>query len=187
MSHWQPEDAVVLGAPLRHAGPRNWANAETAVASMRRWDIAQYLPDDLLVKVDRASMSASLESRAPFLDHRVVELALSLPERVLIRGGVGKWLLRQVLDRYVPRQLIERPKAGFEIPLGEWLRGPLRPWAESLLEPGQVARGGYLDPTLITRAWRQHLSGTFDRGHLLWNALMFQAWHQHVSAPPSSS
>ena len=187
MSHWQPEDAVVLGAPLRHAGPRHWANAETAVASMRRWDIAQYLPDDLLVKVDRASMSASLESRAPFLDHRVVELALSLPERVLIRGGVGKWLLRQVLDRYVPRQLIERPKAGFEIPLGEWLRGPLRPWAESLLEPGQVARGGYLDPALITRAWRQHLSGTFDRGHLLWNALMFQAWHQHVSAPPSSS
>ncbi len=186
MSHWQPEDAVVLGAAQTRAGPRLWAEGETPVAAMRRWDLAQYLPDDLLVKVDRASMSASLESRAPFLDHRVVELALALPERVLIRGGIGKWLLREVLDRYVPRRLIERPKAGFEIPLGEWLRGPLRPWAESLLEPGQIARAGYLDPAVVTRAWRQHLSGAFDRGHLLWNVLMFQAWYQHSAAPSST-
>jgi asparagine synthase (glutamine-hydrolysing) len=187
MSHWQPEDRVVLGTPAASAGPLHWAQLGSDVAAMRRWDIAQYLPDDLLVKVDRASMSAGLESRAPFLDHRVVELALALPEHLLVRAGTGKWLLRKLLDRYVPRHLIERPKAGFEIPLGDWLRGALRPWAESLLEPSQIAGAGYLDPVPIARAWQQHLAGTFDRGHLLWNVLMFQAWQRHVSAPSLAS
>lgn len=184
MSHWQPEQGIVPGATPVPVGPRRWADADAPIAAMRRWDLGQYLPDDLLVKVDRAAMSAGLESRAPFLDHRVVELALALPEHVLVRGGTGKWLLRQVLDRYVPRALIERPKAGFEVPLAEWLRGPLRPWAESLLERASVARAGLLDPLVVERAWREHLDGSFDRAQLLWNALMLQAWWLQV-APTS--
>jgi asparagine synthase (glutamine-hydrolysing) len=143
---------------------------------MSRWDVGQYLPDDLLVKVDRASMSASLESRAPLLDHRLVELAFALPPRMLVRGGVGKWVLRRILDRYVPRELIERPKAGFSIPLGEWLRGPLRDWAESHLDTSKLAAEGFFDASKISVMWNQHLSGSYDRSPYLWNVLMFQAW-----------
>lgn len=183
MSHWQPEDGVVPGLTRAAVQPRRWANAETVIESMRRWDVGQYLPDDLLVKVDRAAMISSLECRAPFLDHRVVEFALALPERVLIRHGIGKWLLREVLHRYVPRRLIERPKAGFEVPLASWLRGPLRAWAESLLETKQLERSGYIDARVVARVWQEHLAGTFDRAHLLWNVLMFQAW-SHASAAP---
>lgn len=186
MSHWQPEQRVVPAAVDARAGPRRWAGGDSPIAAMRRWDLGQYLPDDLLVKVDRAAMSASLESRAPFLDHRVVELALALPERVLVRDGSGKWLLRQLLDRYVPRALIERPKAGFEVPLAAWLRGPLRDWGAALLDRHVVARGGLLDAAVVERAWHEHQSGRFDRAHLLWNALMLQAWQQQP-APAASA
>ncbi len=180
MSQWQPEEGLVLGANGRNLPVVNWPMVDDSAKAMRRWDLQQYLPDDLLVKVDRASMSASLESRAPLLDHRVVELAFSLPQRVLVREGVCKWALRRVLDRYVPRKLIERPKAGFSIPLGDWLRGPLRDWAESLLDRTKLVNEGLLDAEKISLMWCQHLSGRYDRSAYLWNILMFQAWQEVV-------
>lgn len=182
MSHWQPEDNLVIGG--RTAGFDDFPTLDKGgIAAMRRWDVNQYLPDDLLVKVDRATMHSSLESRAPLLDHRVAELAFSLPERFLVRENVGKWALRRVLDRYVPRNLIERPKAGFSIPLGEWLRGPLRAWAEDLLEPSRLASEGYLDGDKVGRMWSEHLLGKFDRSVNIWNVLMFQAWLREIQSP----
>lgn len=177
MSQWQPEEGLVLGTTRRDFPLVNWSQKDDPIEAMRRWDVGQYLPDDLLVKVDRASMSASLESRAPLLDHRVVELAFALPQRMLVRDGVGKWVLRGVLDRYVPRELIERPKAGFSIPLGDWLRGPLRDWAETLLNVEKLSGQGFLDAEKVSVMWRQHLSSSYDRSTYLWNVLMFQAWY----------
>lgn len=174
MSQWQPEEMLVLGERGRSFELSFWPGAEDAMDAMRKWDLNQYLPDDLLVKVDRASMFASLETRAPLLDHRVVEAAFALPQRVLVRDGVGKWVLRRILDQYVPRELVERPKAGFSIPLGEWLKGSLREWAEDLLSKVRVQ--GFLDPGKVERMWSQHLAGSFDRSLHLWNVLMFQAW-----------
>lgn len=179
MSQWQPEENLVLGLPPRVFSIDHWADRVSPVEAMRRWDVAQYLPDDLLVKVDRASMSASLEVRAPLLDHRVVELAFAMPERSLLRDGVGKWALRQVLFRHVPKELIERPKTGFSVPLAAWLRGPLRPWAEDLLNIGSLRKSDFLNAKLIETLWADHLSGRFDRSSYLWNVLMFQAWLQN--------
>ncbi|ENB9665925.1 asparagine synthase (glutamine-hydrolyzing) [Pseudomonas putida] len=179
MSHWQPEDNLVIGGNC--AGFDSFPALDNGgIAAMRRWDVNQYLPDDLLVKVDRATMHSSLESRAPLLDHRVAELAFSLPERFLVRENVGKWALRRVLDRYVPKRLIERPKSGFSIPLGEWLRGPLRAWAEDLLDPSRLASEGYLDGDKVSRMWNEHLLGKFDRSVNIWNVLMFQAWLREI-------
>ena len=121
-------------------------------------------------------MRVSLECRAPFLDHRVVEFAGRLPDGMKCREGKSKWALRQVLYRYVPASLIERPKMGVEVPVGIWLRGPLRDWAEALLDPRRLEQEGYLNPTLLRRTWAEHLSGRFNWGLQLWNALMFQAW-----------
>ena len=145
-------------------------------------DALGYLPDDILVKVDRATMATSLESRTPFLDHRVVEFAFGLPIGMKIRAGQGKWLLRQLLYRHVPQALIERPKMGFGVPIDSWLRGPLKEWAAALLEPRRLAREGFLRPAPVTAAWNQHQGGRRNLQHLLWNVLMFQAWLESVGA-----
>jgi asparagine synthase (glutamine-hydrolysing) len=121
-------------------------------------------------------MSASLESRAPLLDHRVVEHAIALPERALIKNCQGKWILRRVLDRYVPRELIERPKAGFSVPLARWLRGPLRAWAQHMLDQTRMESQGLLDAEKVSELWRQHQRGSFDRSTYLWNVIIYQAW-----------
>lgn len=181
MSQWQPAEHLVLGlqAPAERATAAplvHWNMGASPLDAMRSWDLNQYLPDDLLVKVDRASMSASLEARAPLLDHRVVELALALPERTLVRDGTGKWVLRQVLNRHVPAALFERPKAGFSVPLANWLRGPLREWAEALLEPSMLAADGVLASEKVHRVWHEHQTGTADRSAMLWNVLMFRSW-----------
>lgn len=139
-------------------------------------DAMTYLPDDILVKVDRAAMYNSLETRVPFLDHRVVELASTIPMSLKCRDGKSKWILREVLYKYVPRELIERPKAGFGIPLGEWLRGPLRSWAEDLLDAHRLYREGYFDVQYIRELWYAHLDGKCNNQTLLWNILMFQTW-----------
>jgi asparagine synthase (glutamine-hydrolysing) len=143
---------------------------------MMLWDSVSYLPDDILTKVDRAAMGVGLETRIPFLDHRVVELAWRLPLKMKIKNGVGKWPLRQVLYKYVPQELIDRPKAGFSIPVGQWLHGPLYEWANELLDESRIQREGYLNPKIVSNIWKQHLSGRYDWTSRLWSILMFQSW-----------
>jgi asparagine synthase (glutamine-hydrolysing) len=142
---------------------------------MQYLDAVTYLPDDILTKVDRASMAVSLEARVPLLDHRVAAFAFNLPRHLRFDGSTGKILLRRVLARYLPRHLFERPKTGFGIPIGEWLRGPLREWAEDLLHPAALAASG-LTPEPVRRTWSQHLGGGFNRETEIWTVLMYQAW-----------
>lgn len=151
------------------------------LARMRYYDMRTYLADDILTKVDRTSMAISLEAREPLLDHRIVEFALGLPDHLLKRDGRSKWLLCAVLDRYVPRRLFERPKMGFSIPTGAWLRGPLRAWAESLIAPERLREEGLLDPQEIGRLWAEHQAGTANRETILWNVLMLQAWRERYN------
>jgi asparagine synthase (glutamine-hydrolysing) len=142
-------------------------------------DAAVYLPDDMLVKVDRATMAVALECRVPLLDHRVIEAAWRCPWSLRVRGLTGKWLARQILERYLPRPLFARPKSGFSMPLADWLRGGLRDWAEAMLDPVRLDAAGILDAGAVRALWQEHLSGRSNRQHALWNVLTFQAWHEH--------
>jgi asparagine synthase (glutamine-hydrolysing) len=155
--------------------------------SLMAADMAEYLPDDILVKVDRAAMAVSLETRAPFLDHRVVEFAWRLPPEMKIRDGKTKWILRRLLARHVPEELFERPKRGFSIPVDEWLRGPLRSWAEELLAPSRLLEEGFFRPEPIRLAWEAHLSGRSNRQAQLWTVLMFEAWLNKTRAERNTS
>jgi asparagine synthase (glutamine-hydrolysing) len=143
---------------------------------MMATDQITYLPDNNLCKVDRAAMGVSLETRVPFLDHRVVEFSWKLPLDYKFRHGISKWPLRKILYKYVPEKLIERPKMGFSVPLAQWLRGPLRDWSESLINEQRLKNEGYLNPAIVRKKWLEHLSGKRNWQHHLWNVLMFQAW-----------
>ena len=179
-SQWpQPELLVRGGSEPAERRPASISELPDFASQMMLLDLLRYLPDDILTKVDRASMAVSLEARVPLLDHRVVEFAWQLPLGLKLREGMSKWVLRQVLYRYVPRELIERPKTGFGIPIGAWLRGPLRDWAEALLDERRLRDEGYFHPEPIRRAWCQHLAGAHSWEHQLWTVLMFQDWLQH--------
>lgn len=172
-------ESIVLGAStsgVNLLGDYKSLSFRDAKERMMFLDAMTYLPDDILVKVDRASMSNSLETRVPFLDHRVIELAWRLPVEMKVRQGQSKWILRQVLYQYVPKNLIERPKVGFSIPLGEWLRGPLREWAEELLSAKRLSQEGFFDHNAVSKIWHDHLRGKENHESLLWCLLMFQAW-----------
>jgi len=153
-----------------------WSIGGSFTERMTCLDTVTYLPDDILTKVDRAAMSNSLETRVPLLDHRIVEFAAQLPLSMKIQKGTGKLVLRELLDRYVPRNLIERPKSGFGIPVGEWLKGPLQEWAEDLLSEQKLKNGGYFDVKQVRKVWEQHSSGKKNQQYQLWSVLMFQAW-----------
>jgi asparagine synthase (glutamine-hydrolysing) len=179
VSEWQDPASVVIGAQE----PKTLLNDRTSKPGRREhehrmmyWDAITYLPDDILCKVDRAAMGIGLETRVPFLDHRVAELAWRMPLDMKIRNNQGKWILKQVLYKYVPQYLLDRPKAGFGIPIGEWLRGPLREWAESLLDESRLRKEGYFNPVPVRKKWEEHKAGTRNWAQSIWTVLMFQAW-----------
>jgi asparagine synthase (glutamine-hydrolysing) len=183
ISLWQRPEAIVVGTDE----PASLGNAPGLPASdpvrrMMYLDLVTYLPDDILVKVDRASMAVGLEGRVPLLDHRLVQFSWRLPLAILRRDGVSKWPLRQVLERYVPRALTERPKMGFGVPIDSWLRGGLRDWAESLLDERRLAREGILRPAPVRAAWKAHLEGSRNFQYQLWTVLMFEAWYEQERA-----
>jgi len=182
MSAWQtPPVTRLFTEPLRGAAALDAPSLER-IEAMMLYDQQAYLPDDLLAKVDRASMATSLEVRVPILDHRVVELAWRLSMRHKLRDGTSKWVLRRVLERRVPRPLFDRPKVGFTVPLADWLRGPLRPWAEELLSPDRLDAAGHLDTSRIRRCWSDFAAGRSGQHLAVWTVLMYQAWRERWSA-----
>jgi asparagine synthase (glutamine-hydrolysing) len=187
VSHWEDPAMLVLGGwepPTVLDGNAPMLASLDGVQRMMALDLLSYLPDDILVKVDRAAMSVSLETRVPFLDHRVVEFAWQLPQSLKMRDGTSKWILRQVLYRHVPPALIERPKMGFGIPVGAWLRGPLRDWCEDLLSAPRLRDEGFFDPVQVRTCWQEHLSGQRNWQYQLWDVLMFQSWNATRQANP---
>jgi asparagine synthase (glutamine-hydrolysing) len=188
-THWSEATTPVLGAGSHAAGKGElvpWPDFPHLEMGAMYLDTMTYLANDILTKLDRASMGVSLEARAPYLDHRLVEFAWRLPLQLRIRGGQGKWILRQVLHRYVPKELVDRPKMGFGIPIDDWLRGPLREWAESLLDESRLRREGFFDPKPIREKWEEHLSGRRSWQFHLWDVLMFQDWLAHSGELPAA-
>lgn len=173
-----PEDIVIGGRESNSqlANQKDLPALRDFREHMMYMDTMNYLPDDILTKVDRSSMSVSLEARVPMLDHRVVEYAWKLPLSLKCRGGQGKWFLRQLLYRYVPAKYVDRPKMGFGVPIGDWLRGSLREWGEELLDQNKLAEQGYFNPEPVIQYWKEHQSGQQNHQYKLWNILMFQAW-----------
>ncbi|MGA7388942.1 MAG: asparagine synthase (glutamine-hydrolyzing) [Pseudolabrys sp.] len=178
-----PDPAALTHGLVEHPIKLRWdgqTGRNNALERMQLFDTSTYLPDDILQKVDRASMAVSLEVRPPLLDHRVVEFAWRLPRHLRVRAGESKWLLRRVLDHYVPRELVERPKMGFGVPLANWLRGPLREWAEDLLDPQRLG-GGFLDVHAVRQLWLDHVDGGRNWAYALWTVLMFEAWRRRCT------
>ena len=189
MSFWKHPAEVVLGGsePAIPALREPPARLDADVGHLWMYlDLVTYLPDDILVKVDRASMAVSLESRIPLLDHRVIEFAWRLPLSYKLRGGESKRVLRQVLRRYVPDELVARRKQGFGIPLAAWLRGPLRSWAEALLDERRLRTEGFLDAGAIRRKWTEHVAGGTSWDYDLWAVLMFEAWLAETARPQAA-
>jgi len=166
------------------SAPDLWEKLPELLHRMLWLDSVSYLPDDILVKVDRAAMSVGLETRIPFLDHRVIEFTWSLPASMKQRRNKGKWLLRKILHQYVPPALVERPKKGFGAPIAEWLRGPLRVWSESLLGETRLRQEGFFESKNLRQRWQEHLSGKRDWSLGLWHVLMFQAWLEQQKIVP---
>lgn len=180
--HWMNSEQLVLGSSVpKSVWDRSCDISDDLVLLMQYLDCLGYLPDDILVKVDRAAMANSLETRVPLLNHQVIEFAFSLPEHYKINNGVSKYPLRQVLYKYVPRSLIERPKRGFAVPLNKWLRGELKDWAIDLLNVDKINQQGYLNSTMVNRKLTDHLNGTQDNGYYLWDVLMFQQWLEQTN------
>jgi asparagine synthase (glutamine-hydrolysing) len=184
LDEWSLQRSPIIGGDARDVSRLDLDLGPGVPDSIRimYWDAVSYLPDDILCKVDRASMAVSLETRVPFLDHRVAELAARIPLSMKVRGGKGKHIVRELLYREAPRRLFERPKAGFAVPVGEWLKGPLRHWAEDLLDPKELTQDGFFDPQVVISRWREHLTGRQDATPALWSVLMFQAWKRKNNA-----
>ena len=181
VSHWDSPEMVVIGAAEPKTvlnDPQRRPSLENNIEQMMALDTLSYLPDDILTKIDRASMGVSLEGRVPFLNHKVVEFSWALPLEYKLNNGVAKWCLKEVLYKYVPKSLIERPKMGFSIPLASWLRGPLQGWADKLLDETRLQKEGFFEPDPIIKIWNEHKLGKKDWQDKLWDILMFQAWYE---------
>ena len=177
---WRQPDDIVRDVPWPNdPAPSDFSGVSDHLTRMQLEDMKGYLPDDILTKVDRATMAVALEARVPILDHRVAEFALGLPRHQKIRDGQSKWLLKQVLGRHVPSHLYDRPKKGFSVPLASWLRGPLRDWAEDLLDERRLREEGFFHGALIRDRWQQHLNEEWNWQTQLWQILVFQAWLRH--------